>query len=264
MELNKIYNQDCIEYMKTLPNGCVDLIIADPPYYEICGGFDFVFKSKEQYIEWCQQWILECRRILKSNGTLIVWGAIGFNKGMCFPQIAVWLESTSYFHVKDWVTQRNSRGRGTKRGYMSSREEFLFLTKDEIDYTWNTAYTDEKSNRKDLGADGKPRKNEFKRCSNVWCDISEASQSSKERFKLSDGSNFPTVKALKICNRLIKAHSNEGELIYIPFAGSGSEIVSCIKNNRNWIATETNKEYIDEIINKRIKNTYEELSEKVS
>ena len=44
----------------------------------------------------------------------------------------------------------------------------------------------------------------------------------------------------------------ENDLVYIPFAGSGSEIVSCINNNRNYIATETSKEYIEGIINKRI------------
>lgn len=69
-----------------------------------------------------------------------------------------------------------------------------------------------------------------------------------------------TQKPEDITDRLIKASSNEGQTVYIPFAGSGSEIVSCIKNNRNYIATETNKEYIDEIINKRIENTYRELN----
>lgn len=44
----------------------------------------------------------------------------------------------------------------------------------------------------------------------------------------------------------------EGDLVYIPFAGSGSEIVACIRNKRNWIATEINKQYIDEIIIPRI------------
>lgn len=252
MELNKIHNQDCIEYMKTLPNKCVDLIIADPPYFEIFGDFDFVFKSKEEYIEWCKQWIIECARILKDDGTLMLWGKIGHEKGMCFPRLAIWLEDTKYFYLKDWITQRNSRGRGTKKGYMSAREELLFLTKHNSEFTMNIAYTEEKSNRKDLGYDGKPRKNEFKRCSNVWCDISEASQSSKERFKTQEGISFPTVKAQKLCDRIIRTHSNENDLVYIPFAGSGSEIISCINNKRNYIATEINKEYIDDIIMKRI------------
>lgn len=251
MELNKIYNIDCLEYMKNLPDECIDLIIADPPYFEICGEFDFIWNNKEEYIEWCKEWILECKRILKPNGTLMLWGKIGHQIGMAFPKIAIWIEDNNIFTVQDWITQRNSRGRGTRKGYMSAREELLFLTKSK-EYTLNTAYTEEKSNRKDLGYDGKPRKNEYKRCSNVWCDIAEASQSSKQRFKLSDGINFPTVKALKLCDRIIQTHSNEGDVVYIPFGGSGSEIISCINNNRQWVATELNKQYIEEIINKRI------------
>lgn len=243
----------CIEYMKTLPDECIDLIIADPPYFEICGEFDFVFKTQQEYIEWCKEWILECKRILKLNGSMLIWGKIGHEIGMSFPKLAIWIEDNNDFIVQDWITQRNSRGRGTKKGYMSAREELLFLTKSS-NFTFNTAYTIEKSNRKDLGYDGKPRKNEYKRCSNVWCDIAEASQSSKQRFKLNDGSSFPTVKALGLCNRIINAHSNPNDVVYIPFAGSGSEIVSCIMNDRNYIATEINNQYIEEIIKPRIEN----------
>ena len=56
------------------------------------------------------------------------------------------------------------------------------------------------------------------------------------------------------CDRIINALSNENDLVYIPFAGSGSEIVSCIKNNRYYIATELNNDYIEEIIKPRIEN----------
>ena len=63
-----------------------------------------------------------------------------------------------------------------------------------------------------------------------------------------------TQKPQDITDRIIKASSNENDLIYIPFAGSGSEIVSCINNNRNYIATELNRQYIDEIIIPRIEN----------
>ena len=108
---------------------------------------------------------------------------------------------------------------------------------------------------------GNLEKNEFKRCSDVWIDIAEASQSSKERFQLLSGNSFPTVKAQKLCNRIIKASSNENDIVYIPFAGSGSEIVSCINNKRNWLATELNKEYIDDIIIPRI-NKLKERSKK--
>jgi site-specific DNA-methyltransferase (adenine-specific) len=231
----------------------IDLIIADPPYFKIYGEFDFIWEDINEYIEWCKKWIEECNRILKPTGSFYLWGAIGYGNGYPLFKLADWMESKNKFRVINWITQRNSRGRGSKKGYMSAREELIFAVKSN-DFTWETAYTEEKSNRKDLGFDGKPRKNEYKRCSDVWIDIAEASQSSKERFKLLDGTSFPTVKSQKLCNRIINASSNKGDLVYIPFAGSGSEIESCIKNKRDYIATEINKNYIDEIIIPRINN----------
>ena len=47
LEINKIYNMDCIECMKLIPDKSVDLIIADPPYYKTYGEFDFIFKNEE-------------------------------------------------------------------------------------------------------------------------------------------------------------------------------------------------------------------------
>lgn len=132
---------------------------------------------------------------------------------------------------------------------MSCREELLFMVhSNNTDYTWNPIYLEEECKRNDLGANGKPRKTKNKRCSDVWYDITEASQSSKQRFKLRNGIIFPTVKNIKLCNRIIQASSNTDDLILIPFAGSGSEIISCIDNNRNFIACERNIDYIDDII----------------
>jgi len=239
--------------MRKLPNEYVDLIIADPPYFKIYGKFDFTWQQLNEYLNWCKQWIKECNRILKNTGSFYLWGAIGYNKGYPLFKLADWMENENLFKVVNWITQRNSRGRGNKKGYMTAREELIFAVKSN-NYIWNSVYTEEKSYRKDLGFNNKPRKNKYKRCSDVWIDITEASQSSKERFELSDGEKFPTIKAIKLCDRIINASSNENDLVYIPFAGSGSEIVSCINNNRNWIATEIDKRYINEIIVPRIKN----------
>ena len=67
-----------------------------------------------------------------------------------------------------------------------------------------------------------------------------------------EGTEHPTQKPLELCNRVIRACSNENDLVYIPFAGSGSEIVSCIENNRNYIASEINTDYVQNIIKPRI------------
>lgn len=246
-----IINQDCIEYLKTVSDEIFDLIIADPPYFQIYGEFDFSWKDLDEYLFWCKTWIKECHRVLKKTGSFYLWGAIGYNKGYPLFKLADWIENNHLFMVQNWITQRNTRGRGSKKGFMTAREELVFMTKSK-DYTWNKAYTEEKSNRKDLGFNNKPRKNEYKRCSDVWIDIAEASQSNKERFRLPNGSNFPTVKSLKLCDRIILASSNEGDYVYIPFGGSGSEAISCKNNNRKFVLTEVNKTYFDAVIVPRL------------
>ena len=223
--------------MKKIKNNSIDLIVADPPYFKIKGDFSFVWKDQKEYLSWTKNWLLEAKRILKNNGTLILWGGVGY-KPLTFARIAIMIEDEKIFKIKNWITQRNTRGYGSKKNYMSAREDFLFLTKSDI-YTFNIPYMEEKSNRKDLGANGKPRKNKYKRVSNVWCDIAEASQSSIERCE------HPTVKAQKLCDRIIQTHSNEEDLIYIPFVGSGSEIISAIRNGRNFIGAEISSKYIE-------------------
>lgn len=245
---NRLINGDCINIIKNIENETVDLIIADPPYFQVYGEFDFgVWKTRTEYINWCKTWLTECKRILKSTGTLILWGGLG-EKEINIARLAIMIEDDELFIRKNWITQRNTRGIGTKKNYMSAREDFLFLTKTN-NYTFNIPYTDEKSNRKDLGANGKPRKNNYKRVSNVWFDITEASQSSIERCW------HPTVKAQGLCNRIIKTHSNEGDLVLIPFMGAGSEIISCIKNKRNFMGIELNDTHYQKSIHRIKKMT---------
>ena len=249
-KVNSLINSDCLKVLKGLSDGMIDLIVADPPYFQVCGDFDFgVWKTRTDYLTWCREWLQECKRVLKDTGTLILWGGVG-EKEINIARLAIMIEDENIFIRKNWVTQRNSRGYGTKRNYMSAREDFLFLTKSDK-YTFNIPYTAQKSNRKDLGANGKPRTNEFKRVSNVWNDITEASQSSIERCW------HPTVKAQSLCDRIILTHSNEGDTVFIPFMGSGSEVISAIKNNRHYIGVELDKNHFDHSIIR-----IEQLSEK--
>jgi site-specific DNA-methyltransferase (adenine-specific) len=72
MEINKIYNSDWLT--NQLEDGSVDLIIADPPYFEIMGDFDFVWNSFDEYLQDVERWAIECKRVLKDNGTLLWYG----------------------------------------------------------------------------------------------------------------------------------------------------------------------------------------------
>lgn len=233
---NRIACMDVLDYLSGMADECTDLIIADPPYYRVWGKFDFRFKSEQEYMDWCRKWLLECRRVLKRTGTLILFGSLG-KRQITFARLAIMIEDEKIFVRQNWITQRNTRGVGTSRNYISAREDILFLTKGN-EYTFNIPYLEERNLKKDMGANGKPRKNKFKRVTNVWCDIAEASQSSIERCA------HPTVKALKLCDRLILAHSRPDDLIFVPFAGSGSECIAAIRNGRLLQACEKEPSYI--------------------
>ena len=72
MELNKVYHLDFLE--NTLPDKSVNLIIADPPYFEVKGDFDFIWKSFDEYLKDVEKWCLECKRLLADDGTLFWYG----------------------------------------------------------------------------------------------------------------------------------------------------------------------------------------------
>jgi DNA modification methylase len=72
MEVNKIHNINFLD--NTLPDKCANLIIADPPYFEVKGSFDFVWKSFDDYLQDVEKWAIECKRLLADNGTLFWYG----------------------------------------------------------------------------------------------------------------------------------------------------------------------------------------------
>jgi len=72
MEVNKIYNINFLD--NTLPDKCANLIIADPPYFEVKGDFDFIWKSFNDYLQDVEKWAIECKRLLADNGTLFWYG----------------------------------------------------------------------------------------------------------------------------------------------------------------------------------------------
>jgi adenine-specific DNA-methyltransferase len=246
VELNKIYNMDCIKYMKTLPDESVDLIIADPPYnigkdY----GNDSDKQSESVYLKFINDLCLEFNRILKLNGTLFLYTGKQYYANY-------YLKIKELFNIKNQIVWTyDSSGVQAKTKYGSLYEPIIYATKHKSKYTFNKemamveAKTGSKRQLIDYRKTPPQPYNTQKVDGDVW-------SFTRVRYKMSEYTNHPTQKPLSICNRIINVHSNENDIIYIPFAGSGSEIESCIINNRNWIATELNKDYIDEIIIPRI------------
>lgn len=72
MQINKVHNIDFLN--NTLPDKCANLIIADPPYFEVKGDFDFIWKTFDDYLKDVEKWAIECKRLLADNGTLFWYG----------------------------------------------------------------------------------------------------------------------------------------------------------------------------------------------
>ena len=83
MNIN-IQNGDCLELMKNIPDGSVDCVLTDPPYFQIRGNFDFVWKSFDEYLEFVELLAIEFKRVLKPNGSFL-W--FGDDKNIAYCQI---------------------------------------------------------------------------------------------------------------------------------------------------------------------------------
>ena len=118
MQVNKIYNINFLE--NEIPDKSVQLIIADPPYFEVKGKFDFIWDSFEHYLEDVEKWAIECKRVLADNGTLFWWGMdrkiaysqVIFDKYFKLLGTLVW-EKPSI--ANEWETRRTFPERGQER-----------------------------------------------------------------------------------------------------------------------------------------------------
>ena len=303
MELNKIYNMDCVEYMKTLPNECVDLIIADPPYYKaINEKWDKQWKTEEDYLNWTKQWFDECVRILKPTGVFYCYGNfdilskqkvlifdkklnfrqnITLSKGLraiagrtsdklrMFPTASEYLlyyvkqnenasieddicnmELRKYFINALETSEYNRTSLNKKLGHRKA--EHCFYKKQQWWIPTKEVYI-ELQHLLDLPMDYDELLNKFENnryTFNLPTGITDVWEFTPDKVRY----GHKTQKPQDITDRIIKASSDEGDLVYIPFAGSGSEIVSCVRNNRNYISTELNNEYIKKIIYSRLEN----------
>jgi len=127
-KMNKIHNADCLEFMKQVPDNYFDLIIADPPYFEVKGEFDFIWKTFDDFLEWIELLAVEFKRILSNKGSLYVYGHA---KKIAYKQIIF----DKYFHIENHlVWEKNDcqtkKGISNFRSYAPVKEHILFYSKE--------------------------------------------------------------------------------------------------------------------------------------
>lgn len=233
---NQIYEADCVDILKCIPPESVDLIIADPPYYHMKGEFDFIFQSVAEYLDWCSVWAGECYRVLKQTGAFYCWGS-----SQMIDKLSVRVLDKLGWIKRNLIVWNYGTGRPGKSIYRNEAEFLWYYSKpfhkinhDEIRIPYHAGW--EKDKRKNPKG---------KSCGNVW-------EYPRIMPNYKESTGHPTQKPEKLAERIILASSMPDDLVFIPFAGSGSEIIQCMKHGRDFIATEINASYVRDIIMPRI------------
>jgi site-specific DNA-methyltransferase (adenine-specific)/adenine-specific DNA-methyltransferase len=245
-ELNKIYLQDCITFMQEMDAESVDLIIADPPYNlkKDFGNKSDHWESVQDWIKWSKEWIDESIRILKPTGNIFIYGIHHY---LCYIQCHLYEKNLRYRRQIIWHYENGFSGYKTLNAFY---EPLLWFSKTD-EFTFHEIREPYKSQER--------LKNKITKNGKVWTpnpdgrlagDVWSFPTLAGKRFE-SEKVDHPTQKPLALCNRLVKHFSNPNDVVFIPFAGSGSECVSSISNKRKFLATEINTSYID-IANERL------------
>lgn len=237
---NKTIQGDFFESVKHIPEKCVDLIIADPPYNltKEFHGNHFTKQKESRYEQYTRDWLNCVIPLLKDNGTIYV--CCDWESSLVIGRVMMEL-----LHVQNRITWQREKGRGAKSNWKNGMEDIWFATVSGK-YTFNV---DAVKTRKRVIApyriDGKPKDwveteegNYRDTCpSNFWDDITIPF------WSMPENTAHPTQKPEKLIAKLILASSKEGDVVFDPFLGSGTTSVVAKKLNRHYIGIEQNPLY---------------------
>lgn len=245
-----VSQMDCIEGMKELPDKCVDIIIADPPYnlsksgdwkwdnsvslLGMGGNWNITNEnwdnmSYTDYFNFSIAWLSEVKRILKPTGSMWIFGTY-HNIGII--NVACQILGIEIINEVIWY-KKNAFPNLTGRRLTASHETLLWAHSGgkKRSYYFDYEYS------KDGDFPGDELKKQGKQMRTVW-DLSN----NKQKDELKYGKH-PTQKPIKILTRMIKLSSKEGDIMLTPFAGAGSECVAAKMTGRHYIGFELEEEY---------------------
>ena len=240
LPVDRIIKGDCIAAMRALPDGCVDMVFADPPYNLQLGGDLFrpeggrvdavdndwdKFDSNATYDAFSKAWLAEARRILKPNGTLWVIGSYHniFRVGAALQDEGFWI-------LNDIIWRKANpmpNFRGTR--FTNAHETLIWASKGEkAKYTFNyramKTLNDELQMRSDWS---------FPVCGGP------------ERIKRNGVKAHPTQKPEALLYRILLASTKPGDIVLDPFFGTGTTGAVAKRLGRHWLGIERETDYID-------------------
>lgn len=252
MDIDKIYNEDCLEGMKHIPSASVDMILCDLPYGTTENKWDSVIPFEplwEQY-----------SRIIKPNGAICLWAQLPFSIKLGASN----LKMLRY----EWVIEKTmpTGFLNAKRMPMKCHENVLVFYKKLP--TYNPQMINDQPHwcnppAKTSSTNYNAHNAQIRRAKHF-----SDSYYPRDVLKVKTGwhageskSLHPTQKPVSACEYFIKTYTNEGELILDNCMGSGTTAVACINTNRHFLGFELEKEYF-ELACKRIANAKAEKESK--
>lgn len=239
MELDVIYNEDCLKGMGRIPDKSIDCVICDLPYGTTKNKWDVVIPFDKLWAAY--------DRICKPTAAIVLTASQPFTSMLVMSNIK------DFRHEWIWIKNRGSNFANTVREPFKEHEEILVFSKGKWTYNkqmqersggglarvqYNVKFDSQSSNYRDFGV------RETNKCSDMRV------PSSWQKFNVEVGLH-PTQKPLELFRYLVRTYSNEGDVILDNCIGSGTTAVACIKENRHYIGFESNKDYFD-IATKRI------------
>lgn len=238
-----LYHGDCLEELKRFPENYFDMIFADPPYFLSSGSFSCqngkmvsvkkgdwdLSKGFQDDFNFHLNWIKECRRVLKPQGTIWISGTYH-----SIYQCGFILQNTKYHILNDiaWF-KPNAAPNLSCRFFTASHETLIWARKDKkAKHTFN--YQDIK--------EGNWSEDEFKKPHMQMRSVWSMGTPKKEEKVFG---KHPTQKPLDLLKRIILASTKEGDIVLDPFTGSSTTGVAANLHNRKFVGIDSDKNYLD-------------------
>lgn len=244
IELNKIYNEDCLEGMKRIPDKSVDMILCDLPYGTTRNKWDSIILFEPLWAEY--------ERIIKERGAIVL------TAGQPFTTSLVMSNQKLFRYSLVWDKQRTSGSLNANRMPLRAHEDILVFYKKLP--TYNPQMTRGKMMSKGGGGgtssnygDAKP----VRTTNDLYYPRSILKYKAPHNMQ---GKVHPTQKPVALFEYLIKTYTNEGETVLDNCMGSGTTAIAAINTNRNFIGFELDETYYN-LANKRIEDRLQEVGE---
>ncbi len=254
---DRLLCQDVFDVLPNLPDRCVDLMFADPPYNLTKSFNDRKFRktSIDEYSEWLDSWLSRIVRLLKPAASVYICG-----DWRC--SAAINRIGEKYFIPQNRITWEREKGRGAKSNWKNCSEDIWFFTVSE-DYYFDVdavmlkrqviaPYTDQNGDPKDWSETENGRFR-LTHPSNIWTDLTVP------YWSMPENTDHPTQKPEKLLAKIILASSRAGDLVFDPFNGSGTTTVVAKKLGRHYLGVEIDETFCC-LAQKRLKLASEDCS----